>query len=315
MLSSGRLVDRFGRVVDGLRISITDACNFACIYCHREGIEPGPSGRQERQMKPEELGRIARVAVQLGITKLKLTGGEPTLRPDVVDVVAELGAVEGVEDLSMTTNGSRLADLAHELAEAGLNRVNISLDTLRPERFKLITGRDCLDDVLAGVEAALDAGLRPVKLNMVLLRGVNDDEVWDLLAFAREKGAILQVIELVRAPGMPEGFFRAYHADLSGLEAQLATRAIRVVRRQLQDRPKFFLPDGAEVELVRPVHNSRFCAKCRRLRLTADGRLKLCLMRPETLDLLGPLRSGASDGELKAIFRRAVELREPFYKP
>jgi len=266
-------------------------------------------------MRAEELGRITRLAVELGITKFKLTGGEPTLRRDIVDVVAEMGAVKGVQDLSMTTNGSRLADLAYELAEAGLMRVNVSLDTLDPEKFRFITGLGELDDVLAGIDAALDAGLRPVKLNMVLLRGLNNGEVWDMVDFAKEKGAILQVIELVRAPGVPASFFKAYHVDLKGLEAQLAEKATRVVRRQLQDRPKFFLPDGAEVELVRPVHNSAFCAKCRRLRLTSDGRLKLCLMRPDTLDLLGPLRSGASDEELKAIFKRAVELREPYYRP
>ena len=309
------LIDRFGRPVDGLRISVTDACNFACIYCHREGT--GFSGHlmERRRMRAEELGRIAELAVELGITKFKLTGGEPTLRPDIVDIVEEIGAVEGVRDLSMTTNGSRLAELAYELAEAGLMRVNISLDTLDPGKFKFITGRGRLEEVLAGVDAALDAGLRPVKLNMVLLRGLNDREVWDMVDFAREKGAVLQVIELVRAPGMSEGFFKAYHVGLGELEEELAKKAARVVRRQLQNRPKFFLPDGAEVELVRPVHNSSFCAKCRRLRLTSDGRLKLCLMRPDTLDLLGPLRAGASDEELKAIFKRAVELREPYYRP
>ena len=309
-----RLVDRFGRPVDGLRISVTEACNFACIYCHREGAGPGGRSAKERQMRADELGRITRLAVELGITKFKLTGGEPTLRPDIVDVVAEMGAIEGVEDLSMTTNGSRLAELAYELAEAGLMRVNVSLDTLDPGKFELITGRGKLDAVLAGIEAALDAGLRPVKLNMVLLRGLNDGEVWDMVDFAREKGVILQVIELVRAPGVPASFFEAYHIGLEELEAELTRKAVKVVRRQLQDRPKFFLPEGVEVELVRPVHNSAFCAKCRRLRLTSDGRLKLCLMRPDTLDLLGPLRSGASDEELKAIFKRAVELREPYYR-
>ena len=309
------LIDRFGRPVDGLRISITDACNFACIYCHREGVISEEERAGGRQMRAEELGRITRLAVELGITKFKLTGGEPTLRPDIADVVAEMGAVGGVRDLSMTTNGSRLAELAYELAEAGLMRVNVSLDTLDPEKFKFITGRGKLDEVLAGIEAALDAGLRPVKLNMVLLRGLNDGEIWDMVEFARERGAILQVIELVRTPGIPPGFFETYHADLRDIEAELTEKAIRIVRRQLQDRPKFFLPNGAEVELVRPVHNSSFCAKCRRLRLTSDGRLKLCLMRPDTLDLLGPLRSGASDEELKAIFRRAVELREPYYRP
>jgi len=304
-------VDRYGRPVDGLRISITDACNFSCIYCHREGVPE--KGRT--LMTPEELGRIARLASELGIRKIKLTGGEPTLRPDVVEVVVRISEVEGIEDLSMTTNGSRMADLAYELAEAGLDRVNISLDTLRPDVYRFITGRDVLPDVLAGVEAALDAGLRPVKLNMVLLKGINDDEVWSLLDFAREKKAILQVIELVEAPGVPEGVFKAYHVDLRGLEEELMRKAVKVVRRPMQDRPKFFLPNGAEVELVRPLHNTRFCARCRRLRMTADGKLKMCLMRPETLDLLGPMRAGASDEELKEIFRRAVLLREPFYKP
>ena len=306
------LVDRFGRPVDGLRISVTNACNFACIYCHMEGARP--TGREE-QMSPEEIGRIVKVASELGITKVKLTGGEPTVRPDIADVVASISAVEGIKDLSMTTNGSMLADLAYELADAGLMRVNVSLDTLDPGKFKFITGRDCLADVLDGIEAALDAGLRPLKLNMVLLKGLNDREVWRLVDFARSRKAVLQVIELVRAPGVPEGVFERYHAPLKDLEAQLASRAVKVVRRELQDRPKFFLPNGAEVELVGPVHNTAFCAKCRRLRLTANGKLKLCLMRPETLDLIGPLRSGASDEELKAIFRKAVAMREPFYKP
>jgi len=305
-------VDRFGRPVDGLRISITEACNFSCLYCHREGSS-GPTRGVE--MRPDEIGRIVKVASELGITKVKLTGGEPTLRPDVVDIVAAISGTGGITDLSMTTNGSRLADLAYELAEAGLMRVNVSLDTLDPDKFRFITGRDSLDEVLAGVEAALDAGLRPLKLNMVLLKGLNDREVWDMLAFARARGAILQVIELVKAPGVPPGVYEAYHVGLDALEAELAKMALRTVRRQLQDRPKFFLPGGAEVELVKPVHNSSFCAKCRRLRLTADGRLKPCLMRPDAVDLLGPLRAGADDGVLKAVFRRAVELREPFYKP
>jgi len=266
-------------------------------------------------MRPDEVGRIVEVASGLGISKIKLTGGEPTLRPDVVDVVAAISQVEGIRDLSMTTNGSKLAELAYDLADAGLMRVNVSLDTLDPMKFKLITGRDRLQEVLEGIDMALDAGLRPLKLNMVLLRGLNDRVVWDMLEFARGKGAILQVIELVRAPGVPEAIYEAYHVGLDGLEAELSGMALRVIRRELQDRPKFFLPGGAEVELVKPVHNSSFCAKCRRLRLTADGKLKPCLMRPEALDLLGPLRAGASDEELKAIFRRAVELREPFYKP
>lgn len=306
-----RLVDRFGRPVDGLRISVTGACNFACIYCHMEGAT-GPAGDE---MRPEEIGRIVRVASELGITKVKLTGGEPTVRPDIVDVVASIAEVPGIEDISMTTNGSLLADLAYDLADAGLARVNVSLDTLDPAKFEFITGRDCLPDVIDGIEAALDAGLRPLKINMVLLRGLNEREVWRMLEFARGRKAVLQVIELVKTPSVPEEIYKRYHAPLGPLEAELSSRAIRTIRRELQGRPKFFLPDGAEVELVGPVHNSSFCAKCRRLRLTADGKLKPCLMRPETIDLLGPLRSGASDEELKAIFRMAVALREPFYKP
>jgi GTP 3',8-cyclase len=290
------LKDPFNRPVSNLRISLTPKCNLSCIYCHREG-EKSP----KEQIPAEEIAEILRVAAKFEIRSVKFTGGEPLLRQDLLEIVRSVPA--GMES-SLTTNGILLADLASGLKEAGLRRVNISLDSLNPETYKKITGIDRLSDVLAGIDGALDAGLTPIKLNMVLLDGVNDKEIDDFLAYVRgNRHLVLQLIELMHFNDC------TYHGDLNGLEDSLASRSKEIITRRMHHRKKYCL-DGAEVEVVRPLHNTEFCAFCNRMRVTSDGKLKPCLLRTDNhIDIRG--KKGA---ELEALFHEAVSLREPFYK-
>jgi cyclic pyranopterin phosphate synthase len=297
--------DRFGRPITGMRISVNYECNLNCFYCHREGCPASSS-----EMTPDELGKIVEVAMEFGVRKIKLTGGEPLLREDIMDVISAV-ARPGIEEVSMTTNGTLLAGVAHELAEAGLSRVNISLDTLNPETFAKITGSDSISDVFAGIDAAMDAGLKPVKLNMVLLAGLNEREVESMIAYASEHGAVLQIIELLGGNG---GEVAGYHRGLDDVERSLRSRAIAVrTRRWMQARKKYILPEG-EVEVVRPVHNSEFCMHCTRLRLTPDGYLKPCLMRNDNLvDILSPVSAGDLEGA-RGAFEEAIARREPYFR-
>ncbi len=289
------LKDPYDRIVTNLRISLTSRCNLRCIYCHAEG-EVNP----REQMSAEDIAELMRVGVQFGIKSIKFTGGEPMLRRDLLDIVRSVPP--GIES-SMTTNGTLLAAKAAALKEAGLARVNVSLDTLRPERYKAITGKDCLADVLAGIDAAVEAGLTPVKLNMVLLEGINEDELDDFMAFVRGKDdLILQVIELMEFNECK------FHADVDSVEQELNERATRIVTRRMHHRKKYCL-DGAEVEVVRPLHNTEFCAFCNRLRVTSDGKLKPCLLRSDNL----VDTRGKHGRELEDAFREAVSRRRPFF--
>jgi cyclic pyranopterin phosphate synthase len=261
-------------------------------------------------MSVEDIGKIVRLATEFGVQKIKLTGGEPLLRKDIVDVVKAVNDA-GVKEISMTTNGVLLAGLARELAKAGLTRVNISLDTLDPKTFSKITGNGSLQKVMAGMEAAIDAGLDPVKLNMVMLAGLNEGEVEKIMTYASEHGAVLQLIELLDTNG---GDFKRYHRGLQDIEKELSARATSIqTRRSMHARKKYILPNG-EVEVVRPMHNTEFCSHCTRLRLTADGRLKPCLMRNDNLvDLLTHIRTGDIKGARNA-FTEAIARREPYFK-
>jgi len=299
--------DRFGRPLTGLRVSVTGDCNLNCFYCHMEGC---PSG--DRQMTAEEIGETVGLAAEFGVRKVKLTGGEPLLRRDVIEILRAIPKPP-IEEVSMATNGTLLAGLAHDLKEAGLDRVNISLDTLDSETYASITGKPMLEDVLAGVEAALQAGLKPLKINMVLLDGVNDGEVDRMFEYTSSKGAILQIIELLQTP-LNERSFASCHLDLDEIERRFGERALSVETREtMHARRKYLLPRG-EVEFVRPMHNSEFCMHCTRLRLTPDGYLKPCLLRSDNLvDLLSHLRAGEMD-KARAAFDEATARREPFFR-
>jgi cyclic pyranopterin phosphate synthase len=290
------LRDAFNRPVSNIRISLTKQCNLACIYCHREGEKDA-----QEQLSAPEIAEILRVAAKFGIRSVKFTGGEPLLRPDLLEIVRSVPP--GMES-SLTTNGTLLAGLARDLKAAGLKRVNVSLDSLDRDTYRKITGVDKLPDVLEGIAAARAAGLTPVKLNMVVLEGINEHEVDDFLAYVRGKrDLVLQLIELMNFNNCE------YHGDLNGLEQGLALRSKQIVTRRMHHRKKYCL-DGAEVEVVRPVHNTEFCAFCNRLRVTSDGKLKPCLMRTDNhIDI-----RGKHGEELEELFRKAVAAREPFYK-
>ena len=290
------LKDPYNRPVSNLRISLTPKCNLSCIYCHREG-EKAP----EEPLSAAEIAEILQVAAHFGIRSVKFTGGEPMLRTDLLEIIRSVPT--GMES-SITTNGTRLAALAADLKQAGLRRVNVSIDSLNHATYKKITGMDMLDDVLEGIDAAVETGLTPVKLNMVVLAGINDHEIDDFLAFVRgNRNLILQLIELMHFNEC------THHGDLNSVEDALAARSKQIITRRMHHRKKYCL-DGAEVEVVRPLHNTEFCAFCNRLRVTSDGKLKPCLLRTDNhIDIRG--KSGT---ELEALFEKAVSLREPFYK-
>ncbi|WNM28336.1 GTP 3',8-cyclase MoaA [Demequina capsici] len=302
------LADTFGRVHRDLRISLTDRCSLRCTYCMpADGV---PWLRRDSLLTTDELVRVARVAVEAGITTLRLTGGEPLLRPDVVDVVARMAALEGPDgtpEISLTTNALKLPELAEPLVEAGLDRVNISLDTLRADRFLALTRRDRLDDTLAGIDAAVRAGLAPVKLNTVVMRGVNDDEIVDLAEFATTRGLHLRFIEQ-----MP---LDAGHTWDRGtmVEADEILDAL-TARWSLAERPgrgadpaQTWVLDGGPTTIGVIASVTRpFCGSCDRIRLTADGQVRACLFARTETDVRAVLRSGGSDSDVDAAIRRCL---------
>lgn len=301
--------DDYGRPVLNLRISITQRCNLRCPYCHREGEVTSPS----IEMTRDEIVRIVGIAVGLGISRVKLTGGEPLLRPDILDIVKGIAELRGLKDFSMTTNGTNLASWAKGLHKNGLNRVNISIPSLDAETYYALMGGE-LRDLLKGIRAAVNANLFPVKLNMLVLKNVNNHEIPKMISFAEQTGTILQLIEL-EPLNVSMSYYRRYHYPLDIVEEELEKQARNVhTREDMQNRKVYFL-SKAKVEVVRPIENTEFCARCTRLRVTSDGWLKPCLMRTDNLvDILTPLRKGANNEDLTRLFMEAVKRREPYYK-
>ncbi len=302
-----QLVDRHGRVHRDLRVSLTDRCSLRCTYCMpAEGLPwlPAPE-----LLSTPELVRLVRVAIALGITEVRLTGGEPLLRPDVVSVVAQLA---GAAELSVTTNGLVLPRLAPALGAAGLTRVNISMDTLRPDRFLAMTRRNRLGDVLAGIDAALAAGLQPVKLNTVLMRGVNDDEAVDLLRFALGKGVHLRFIEQMPLDAQ-HAWRREEMVTADEILAELSSVFLLepVAGRGSAPAEQWYVNGTEQTVGVIGSVTRPFCGNCDRLRLTADGQLRTCLFARTETDLRGPLRAGASDADLADLMRLAVLGKQP----
>jgi len=297
--------DRYGRLHDDLRISVTDRCNLRCTYCMP--LEPEWFPREEI-LAYEEMLRVVRVAVGLGVRKIRVTGGEPLVRRDLPFLIDMLAAEPGVEDLSLTTNGLRLDTMAADLAAAGLRRVNVSLDTLRPELFHELTRRNMLERVLAGLDAATAAGLAPLKINTVLVRGTNDGELESLAERAREHGWELRFIEFMPlANGGTWDDSRVVTGDevrrrigrLWPIEPDPQTdpHAPAVRYRYLDGRGRLGFVDSVS----RP-----FCLNCSRIRLTSDGKFRVCLYDDRETDLKGPMRAGAGDDELARLMERAV---------
>ncbi|MDI6847424.1 MAG: GTP 3',8-cyclase MoaA [Candidatus Bathyarchaeia archaeon] len=306
------LKDNYGRPLLNLRVAVTQDCNLRCPYCHREGEEK-PREAIVAEMTVDEIVRIVRIAVGLDISRVKLTGGEPLVRKDIVEIIRGIVTIQGLQDLSMATNGTLLALLAEELYANGLKRVNINLPTLNREVYSKLTGGR-LEDVLEGVKAAVDAGLYPVKLNMLILKDINDRDVSEMISFARETGTILQLIEL-EPINISDTYYSAHHKLLDEYEAVLRQKALKIeTRRHMQNRHIYHLPD-VTIEIVHPIENTEFCMHCTRLRITSDGKLKPCLMRNDNLvDILTPMRNGGSDKELIELFKLANQKRQPYNK-
>lgn len=329
------LRDPFGRTIDYLRVSVTDRCNFRCVYCMPE--EGFPCTPKEESLTREEIARVVRVAASLGVRKVRLTGGEPLLVRWLPDLVREIAP--WVEDLSATTNGHRLVELAPVLAEAGLTRVNVSLDTRDQERFVRIARRGSLATVLDGIAAAQAAGLRPVKINVVAMRGLNDDEAPAFAEWTRREPVHVRFIELMPMRWSLDEGPETYEAfDAHGGQGLLRLRQARggmlsdaEMRRRFVSAERlmeaieaahgplepaavatngpartFRLPGAAgTVGFISQISND-FCARCNRLRLTHDGYLRPCLMSDGELDLRTPLRAGATDDDLRGLFRHVV---------
>ncbi len=298
--------DQFGRRIHYLRISLTDVCNLRCVYCMPERMTFRP---KQELMTDAELLTLAGVMVGLGVDKIRLTGGEPTVRPNLVEIVRSLSQLPGLRELAMTTNGVLLPQLAEALARAGLNRINISIDTLDPAKFKRITRWGSLDSVWAGVEAAEAAGLRPIKINAVVTRGFNDEEVADLARLSLERDWDIRFIELMPFAG--EADF-AQHAVVPSTETR---KRIEGELGPLQEVPGYDGRDPARPYRLAGARGTLgfissitepFCAGCNRIRLTADGKLRLCLLRDGELDLLGLLRQDASAETIRQQITAAV---------
>lgn len=304
---SSFLIDPFNRIIDYLRVSITDLCNFRCIYCRPpQGVK---LVSHDDILRYEEILAIVKAAQDTGIRKIRVTGGEPLVRRGVLDFLGKLSALGGIEDIGLTTNGLLLVEMAKALKSVGLNRINVSLDSMRREVFKAITGFDALDQVLLGIEKALEEGLNPVKINVVLLQGVNEPDIPALARLSVAKPIDVRFIErmpfsnslLEHAPA-PLSAFQA----LDSIEKEFG-KLESIERSRLDGPAKLFRIPGAvgRIGIIDAV-TGHFCGTCNRMRLTARGTLKPCLLSPGEIDIKTPLRAGASQEELAAIIRQAV---------
>jgi len=301
------LYDSWQRQINYLRISITDFCNLNCVYCSEGNVAKLP---REEILSYEEISRLVMIAASLGINKVRLTGGEPLLRPDLTRLVKMISDTPGIDDIALTTNGTMLAKYAKELKYAGLTRVNVSLDTLKSERFKRITGHDNLGQVLSGIEFAKQEGLTPVKVNMVVMRGENDDEVIDFARKTIDDGWNVRYIEY-----MP---FNASSAESARL---VPTREIkhrldalghmeRCGTKKGNGPARYFRfpSEKGTIGFISPI-TEHFCATCNRLRMTSDGHLRPCLLDDDEVDIKKALRGGANDEVLKTLVQRAVSIK------
>jgi len=303
---SGLLADRFGRRIDYLRLSVTDRCDLRCSYCMPKGF----CGFEEpaNWLNFDEIERLLAVFGKLGVHRVRITGGEPLLRRDLPQLVARLYRLKGIKDLSLSTNATQLDRHANDLKAAGLTRINVSLDSLRRERIEQITGRDCYDRILSGLMAGKRAGLAPIKINMVVMRGVNDDEIDDMAAFCVDHGFILRLIET-----MPVGDAgrSAQYLDLQPVRDRLQERFGLVDALVPGGGPARYLrsSDGRfSVGFITPL-SQHFCETCNRVRLGVDGTLYMCLGQDEKFDFRPMLRSGATEDQIEAAIRTAIELK------
>jgi cyclic pyranopterin phosphate synthase len=301
-----RLVDRFGRVHDNLRISVTDRCNIRCVYCMPEAVEFLPKAEI---LSFEEIERLVRIAASLGVTKLRITGGEPLVRSSLSALVERLAAVEGIRDIGLTTNGILLADQARSLRDAGLKRLIVSLDSLDPDRFRSLTRRTGLEDVLAGIDAARKAGFERIKINAVAIKGFSEPDLVPLAKFCRDEGLELRFIEYMPldAKDVWERSKVLFMEDI----LETIRQGVGPLKAAPADDPhapatSFVYEDGgARLGFIASVSHP-FCRSCNRVRVTADGKLRNCLFAVDEIDLRSILRSGAADDRLSQAFVDSV---------
>lgn len=307
----GLLVDSYGRRIRNMRISVTDKCNFRCTYCMpAEGL---PWLKRAEVLSYEEMARIARIAVNLGIEQIRLTGGEPLVRRDLAELVRQLRTIEGLQSISVTTNGILLKQQVKALAEAGLTRINVSLDSLVREKFTHLTRRDQMDRVLEGLaEVEQYPSIRPIKINAVAIRHFSEEEVLDFVTFARRRGYVMRWIEFMpldadqqwRKEDMLTG------GEIKGLIEAVYGPLVRVAGDPAETARRYTFSDGVgEVGFINPV-SEPFCATCDRIRLTADGQLRTCLFATTETDLRAVLRAGSDDEQIAQVLRRAVWHKE-----
>lgn len=303
-----RLKDHFERTIDYMRVSVTDRCNLRCIYCMpSRSLVPM---QHKEILRYEEMVRILRVAARVGVKKVRLTGGEPLVRKDVPYLIKLIKSIEGIRDLSLTTNGILLARYADRLAEAGLDRVNISLDSLKPGRYREITRGGDINAVFGGIEAAEKAGLDPVKINVVPIRGINDDEILDFALMTLKYPYQVRFIEFMPF-GLP-GVWRPERLIPSEETRSVVERIgpLTPVKLRKSGPARYFRLEGASgvIGFISPLSN-HFCAECSRLRLTADGKLRPCLFSETEVDLKSALRNDASDAEIERLIRFSIEIK------
>ena len=301
-------LDKYERPIISLRITLTNRCNVNCLYCHHDGMV-----KSKDEMTADELYTICKIAKKLGVKKIRLSGGEPLLKNDIVEIVERIASL-GFKDISMTTNGILLEKYAQALKDAGLDRVNVSLDTLDRKTFEFITKKDYLEDAKKGILKAVEVGFYPVKINMVIMKDINQNEIDDMFQFCKQNNIVLQLIELIESESCDDDkFSEDYHYKLDDIENELADIADEVHERKfMQGRKKYYI-DGGEIEVVKPVDNASFCAKCSRLRITPDGKIKPCLLRNDNLvELISHVRNGESEKRLEEIFINGINNREPF---
>ena len=298
------LYDSWHRQINYLRVSVTDFCNLNCIYCSEK---PVPRLPMSEILSYEELSRVIAVAAPLGINKVRFTGGEPLLRPQISTLIRMTANIPGIDDIALTTNGTLLSKYAGELKEAGLHRVNVSLDTLNANRFKEITRLDKFEEVMAGIEEADRVGLTPIKINMVVMRGRNDDEVIDFARKTITDGWNVRYIEDMPFGNEANGSGKMVSAREIQRQITVLGRLEPCKTRRGNGPARYFRFSGANgtVGFISPV-TEHFCSTCNRLRLTADGHLRPCLLDDDEIDIKGGMRGGASDEELRAIIHKAV---------
>ncbi|MFW9818894.1 MAG: GTP 3',8-cyclase MoaA [Candidatus Thorarchaeota archaeon] len=304
--------DKCDREIKHIRFSITSNCNYSCIYCDQEGFIPKTS-----ELTVDEITKLCKILAEiLHVTKIKITGGEPLCREEIIQIIKNISDLQLYKDISMTTNGFFLYEKAEDLYKAGLNRINVSLGTLNSETYNKIYGSDSLEDVVKGLKKAKDVGFSPIKLNFVIMKGINDNELENMMAFCGENGYILQLIELHEVSDAVVGngeFYKKHYVDIKPIIEDFESKAEQIlIRGSMQNRKVFVLPKSVVVETITPSHE--FCMGCTKLRIGCDGNLFGCLYRSDLgKNIKEALRNHHSLSKYEQIVKQVVDSREPYY--